>query len=130
WDTAEKLRSGVTAEAFPALGLVVKGTGRSHSGKKADGKDKDLDFREGVASAAVATELGEYFQYHIEQPVSLARQKSALLPIVNGPVEAAHVSIYNENVHAKFPLLGLRLKNTTGLHLMQGPVTVFEENSY
>jgi hypothetical protein len=31
---------------------------------------------------------------------------------------------------AKFPLLGLKLKNTSGLHLLQGPVTVFEGGSY
>src|SRR5262249_46536844 len=31
---------------------------------------------------------------------------------------------------AKFPLLGLRLKNSTGLHLMQGPITVFEGSRY
>lgn len=90
----------------------------------------DDDPGAGVVSAAVATELGEYFQYQIEQPVSLARQKSALIPIVNSPVEAARVSIYNEGVHAKFPLHGLRLKNTTGLHLMQGPITILEGNSY
>src|SRR5262249_35869261 len=65
-----------------------------------------------------------------EQPVSLPRQKSALIPIVNSPVEGTRVSIYNETVHAKFPLLGLRFKNTTGLHLMQGPLTVFEGSSY
>ena len=40
------------------------------------------------------------------------------------------VSIYNERAHAKFPLLGLRFKNTSGLHLMQGPITVFEGSSY
>jgi hypothetical protein len=89
-----------------------------------------MDFKQGVASAAIATELGEYFKYELEHPVSLPRQKSALIPIVNGPVEASRVSIYNEAVHAKFPLLGLRFKNTTGLHLMQGPVTVFESNTY
>src|SRR5262249_23504324 len=33
-------------------------------------------------------------------------------------------------VHAKFPLLGLKFKNSTPLHLMQGPMTVFEGNSY
>src|SRR5262249_12620605 len=32
--------------------------------------------------------------------------------------------------HAKFPLLGLRFKNDSGLHLMQGPVTVFEGSTY
>ena len=89
-----------------------------------------LDFRSSVASAAVATELGEYFKYEIEQPVNLARQKSSLLPIAHVPVEASKISIFNENVHAKFPLLGLRVKNTTGLHLMQGPITVYEGGVY
>jgi hypothetical protein len=92
-------------------------------------KDR-LHFEQGVASAAAATELGEYFQYVIEKPVSLPRQKSALLPIVNRPVEGDKVSIYNQNVHAKFPLLGLKFKNTTKLHLSQGPVTVFAEDGY
>ena len=89
-----------------------------------------MDFRSSVANAAVATELGEYFKYEIEQPVNLARQKSSLLPIAQGAVEASKVSIFNEHVHAKFPLLGLRVKNTTGLHLMQGPITVYEGGVY
>ena len=85
---------------------------------------------QGVQSAATATEIGDFFQYAIDQPVNLTRQKSAMLPIVNMPVEGTKVSIYNANVHAKYPLLGLKFKNTTGLHLMQGPITVFEGNSY
>ena len=55
---------------------------------------------------------------------------SDLLPIVQKDVEAARVSIYNERTQAKHPLLGLRFKNTTGLHLTQGPVTVFENCAY
>src|SRR5439155_23941127 len=37
---------------------------------------------------------------------------------------------YNERVQAKFPLLGLRFRNTAGLHLMQGPITIFEGGTY
>src|SRR5207244_11792114 len=33
-------------------------------------------------------------------------------------------------VHSKFPLLSLRLKNDTGLHLTQRPITVFEGSNY
>src|SRR5262249_28503627 len=40
------------------------------------------------------------------------------------------VSIYNPAVHPKFPLLGLRFKNTTGMPLTQGPVTVLEGSAY
>src|SRR5262249_53833732 len=85
---------------------------------------------EGVSSAAAAVNLGESFQYQISEPVTLPRQKSALLPIVNEPVEARRVSIYNPAVHVKHPLLGLRFKNTTAAHLMQGPVTVLDGPNY
>ena len=79
---------------------------------------------------ATATKLGDFFQYAIDKPVTLPRQKSALLPIVNKDVEGTRVSIYNERTQAKFPLLGLKFKNTCGLHLMQGPITVFEGSNY
>jgi hypothetical protein len=89
-----------------------------------------MNLQQGVQSVAAASQLGDYFQYVIDRPVSLGRQKSALLPVVNKEVEAERVSIYNQATHPKFPLLGLKLKNATGLHLMQGPVTVFEGASY
>ena len=84
----------------------------------------------GAASVANADEIGDYFQYNIDQKVTLPRQKSAMLPIVNQPVEGKRVSIFNEAVQAKFPLLGLRFKNTTGQDLMQGPVSVYEGGTY
>jgi hypothetical protein len=93
--------------------------------------DEAIHVRNGsVANATTATELGDFFQYAIETPVTLPRQKSALLPIVNEEVEGTKVSIYNQGMHAKFPLLGLRFKNSTKLHLMQGPITVFDGPSY
>jgi hypothetical protein len=84
----------------------------------------------GVSVAATATKLGDFFQYALDKPVSLPRQKSALLPIINKDVEGTRVSIYNERTQAKFPLLGLKFKNTSGLHLSQGPITVFEGSNY
>src|SRR5262249_5023326 len=54
----------------------------------------------------------------------------AMIPIVNKPLAGAKVSLYNQNTHVKYPLLALKLKNTTGLHLMEGPITVFEGSSY
>lgn len=83
-----------------------------------------------IGSAATGASLGDFFQYAIDQPVSLSRQKSALLPILGKDVEGTRVSIYNPAVQAKHPLLGLRIKNTTGSHLAQGPVTVFEGHTY
>lgn len=84
----------------------------------------------GVESVARALAAGELFAYHIETPVSIPRQHSAMLPIVNQVVEATKVSIFNPATHPKHPLNGLELKNTTGLNLMQGPVTVFDADIY
>jgi hypothetical protein len=89
-----------------------------------------LDLEKSVGPAASAAKLGDFFQYAIDKPVSLPRQKSAMLPIVTKAVEGTRVSIYNERTQAKFPLLGLKFKNTSGLHLMQGPITVFEGSNY
>ncbi|MBS0208751.1 MAG: hypothetical protein JSS27_07340 [Planctomycetes bacterium] len=83
-----------------------------------------------VNSAASAGNVGELFQYVIDTPVNLPRQQSAMLPIVQEDVQGEKVSIYNAGVHPKHPLNGLRLKNSTKLHLMQGPITVFDGNAY
>jgi hypothetical protein len=85
---------------------------------------------QGGQSIAQAGDVGEMFRYTIATPVKLQRSQSAMLPIVNESVQGAKVSIYNEATHAKHPLNGLRLKNTTELHLMQGPITVFDDGAY
>jgi hypothetical protein len=93
--------------------------------------DRDgLHLGRGVVSAATGAQMGDSFQYRTEHPVSLPRQKSAILPILAKDVEATKASIFNETTHAKFPLLGLKFKNTSGAHLMQGPITVFENSTY
>jgi hypothetical protein len=126
------------------FGLGRKGGEGKSAGARAKETDKEvfyardlakkledrMDLGRGVSSVATASKLGDFFQYVIDKPVSLPRQKSALLPIVNKDVEGTRLSIYNEHTQAKFPLLGLRLKNTSGLHLMQGPITVFEGSNY
>jgi hypothetical protein len=89
-----------------------------------------MDLNKSVGSAASAAKLGDFFQYAIDKPVTLPRQKSAMLPIAGKDVEGKRVSIYNEATQARFPLLGLKFKNTSGLHLMQGPITVFEGSNY
>ncbi len=83
-----------------------------------------------MGNAATAGALGDFYQYTIDHPVTLPRQKSAMLPIVGKDIEGTRVSIYNASVQAKHPLLGLRFKNTSGAHLNQGPITVFEGSVY
>jgi hypothetical protein len=84
----------------------------------------------GVAAAAAGAEVGEMFHYAIDQPISIDRQGSAMIPIVNQAIATEKLSIYNSRDNSKYPLHGLRIKNTTGLALMGGPITVFEGGAY
>lgn len=119
------------AARAPELGRRNLMQGGALAGQVRADKEADaLALDEGIRSAATGSELGDFFQYVVDQPVTLPRQKSAMLPIINQPIEGKKVSIYNQRVHPKYPLLGLRLKNSSPLHLMQGPITVLEGNAY
>lgn len=110
-----------------AGGLVRPGAGDVDGDAMADWVGK---LGGSIQSVAAAQEAGELFEYRIQIPVSINRQNSAMLPIVTGPVEGEKVSIFNPGTHPKHPLNGLHLTNTTGMNLMQGPVTVFDSDVY
>jgi hypothetical protein len=127
---------------FPAQALVNRLTFEQlQQRRKANGEAKDEAKKTGSAiaefdptgsvNAAAQTEtVGDQVRYTIDHKITLARQRSALLPIVNAEVTARSVSIFNGGVHGKFPLRGLKIKNTTGQNLMQGPIAVYEEGAY
>ena len=56
---------------------------------------------EGVASMALAEDKGELFEYRIDQPVTLAKHTSALLPIIGRTLQGQKLSLYNQRVNAK-----------------------------
>jgi hypothetical protein len=119
------------------MGGFGGGFGGSMGGGKSSGDLADpfaapgeIDLKRGVQAAASAEDVGELFRYVIKQPVTLGRNESAMLPIVNDAVKGEKVSIYNPSVHGKHPLSGLRLTNTTPLHLLQGPITLFDGGEY
>ena len=85
---------------------------------------------QGVAAMAMGEDKGELFEYRIDQPVTLAKHTSAMLPILGQKLKGQKVSVYNQTVNAKHPLNGYRLTNTSSLHLMQGPITLFDSGSY
>jgi hypothetical protein len=77
-----------------------------------------------------ADRIGEGFRYSVEPRVTLPRQRSGLLSVWNGAVGMTRQSIYSPSVHPRFPLHAVKLKNTSGMHLMQGPVAVYDGGEY
>lgn len=126
-DNASGVAGGRVARAAPAPAEALAALGYMSE----DQSVRPMELAgKGVASVASATEAGELFQYAIRTPVSIPRQHSAMLPIVNQKIAGEKVSIYNPATHAKYPLNGLKIKNTSELNLMQGPVTLFDGNVY
>jgi hypothetical protein len=74
--------------------------------------------------------LGDLFEYQIEHPVSIRRNQSALVPIVLRSFEGRPVLLYNKDNRPENPMRCVEFKNTTGLTLEGGPVTVLEGGSY
>lgn len=109
-----------TMEAVQSLGYI-RGA--------ADEAEEAIDVTSSIASAASAGDLGELFQYVVGN-VTLPRQRSAMIPIVTDKVKVDRISIYNPQVLANHPLNGARMKNTSGKHLLQGPITVFDGGGY
>ncbi len=89
-----------------------------------------IDPTASIDAATLAETIEDQARYTIDHKISLARQRSALLPLVNREITAQRVSIFNERVNNKYPLRGLKIKNATGQNLMQGPVSVYDGGSY
>ena len=84
----------------------------------------------GVEAAATGSEVGDLFEYHIDQPVTVPRDRSALIPILQTRMEGERVSIYNEGVRSDRAFGGMLLKNTSNLTLEDGALTVIDGDAY
>jgi hypothetical protein len=83
-----------------------------------------------AAAQAQGGEVGEIFQYQMKTPVSVARQRSAMLPILSSAIDGRRVSIFNRADGSEHPMRGVEIKNSTGLQLMPGPISVFDGAAY
>ena len=84
----------------------------------------------GITTAATGDEIGDLFEYRIAQPVTVMRDRSALIPIVQTQMDGERVSVYNETVRQDRPFSGVLLKNMTNLTLESGSLTVIDGNAY
>ena len=79
-----------------------------------------------LAAASSIGNLGESFEFDVAQPVSLARFKSALVPVIRETLESKQVSIFNPQILPGYPMKGIYLKNASKVYFPQGPVTIYE----
>lgn len=82
-----------------------------------------------IAQGTIATardEAATQVILHIAEPVTLAPGQSLSVPVIDAAVPAEQIALYNQSVHARHPLAGVHLSNTTGTGLPPGVLTLYE----
>lgn len=91
---------------------------------------------EDVASASItpdtqAAAFDDFFEYRINQPITIRKNESALVPILQAKVTADPVTLvsYSSGLTSQ-PLRALWVTNTSGLTLDRGSFTVIEDGNF
>lgn len=125
--------AGAAAEAPAAMDAMAGGRGGYGGAGVAARLDRVRAARAAPSSTPAQVrerKLGDLFEYEIEHPVTIKRNQSALVPIVLRSFEGRPVLLHNRNTRPGNPMRSVDLKNTTGLTLEGGPVTVLEAGNY
>jgi hypothetical protein len=79
-------------------------------------------------NSASSTKFDDYFEYTVAQPVTLHKNESALVPVLQTNVQAERVTLWNAS--QPVPLRALWLTNSGSLTLDRGSFSVFESNEF
>jgi hypothetical protein len=77
---------------------------------------------------AESKDLGDYFEYKIKQPITIGKNQSALVPILQKSVEAEKVSIWDEE--SKEVRRALWLNNSSDVTLDSGTFNILEGDTF
>jgi hypothetical protein len=88
------------------------------------------DARTRLQAAAQARDLGDLFAYKLKEPITIRKNRSALVPIVQSSITAEKVSVWNERAGLPRPQRALWLTNSTGLTLDGGSFSVLEDETF
>jgi hypothetical protein len=81
-------------------------------------------------AAALSQAMGDLFEYKLKDPITILKNRSALVPIAQAPITVEKVSIWNERNGLPRPQRAVWLTNTTGLTLDGGSVSVLEDETF
>lgn len=124
------IRERLRSTAFPGAAESAAGLNFLRADLRADlGLSLD-EVEHSAPSASVGEERGALFQYRVAHPISVARGRSAMAPIVNRRLDGRKELLYNGRKQPHHPVASLRMLNETGLTLERGPVTVVERGDY
>jgi len=103
-------------------------------GRAADRSELKKSVGGGTIETTVSRSAGDQFEFTVRNPVTLARQRSAMIPLVESMVKAEKISVFSgakaQGGGMIHPMLCADLSNSTGMKLPAGPITVFDDGIY
>jgi Carboxypeptidase regulatory-like domain len=88
------------------------------------------DARRAMAVSAEGTDLGDLFEYKLKDRVTIHKNQSALVPILQVPVGIERVSLWNPSLNSPRPLRALNLTNSSALTLDGGSFSVLDNETF
>ena len=83
---------------------------------------------ESEIAGARGQELGDLFEYNLKEKVTILKNHSALVPIINSHIDAEKVTLWSSA--SRRALRALWIKNTSGLTLDSGTFNIIENDSF
>jgi hypothetical protein len=81
-------------------------------------------------SAAEGQDLGDLFEYKLKDRVTIRKNQSAMVPILQSEINAEKVSLWNASLNSSRPLRGVWLTNTSKETLDGGNFSVLEDEIF
>jgi hypothetical protein len=80
-------------------------------------------------TAAEAKDLGDYFEYNLKQSITIGKNQSALVPILQSRIDAEKVTLWTANSNQP-PLRALWIKNASGQTLDSGTFNIVDGGTF
>jgi hypothetical protein len=88
----------------------------------------------GFGNQAQGADLAGQFQFTLNRPVSIRSRMSAMIPLVEGRVDARRTLVFQgsraQGGRTIHPATGAEITNRTGMKLPAGPLTIYDGGSY
>jgi len=81
-------------------------------------------------ASAEGQELGDLFEYKLKDRVTIRKNQSAMVPILQTEINAEKVSLWNASLNSSRPLRGVWLTNSSSETLDGGNFSVLENNIF
>jgi len=120
-----RLQASASGFAGAIAGGVLGGLGSGSGGGFGSGSASAV---QDETTAASSSRFDDFFEYTVAQPITIHRNESALVPVLQTNVQAQRVTLYNPANPA--PLRALWLTNSSNLTLDRGSFSIFENGEF